>query len=91
MNTKERALYFVISGSFFGLDDCYPSTRDLYKPGAIIGIDQFMQDERWDMDLLCKVEGIIAKFDYSSFEILKSENPPTAMKLMNRVIRHKCF
>ena len=91
INSKERAIYFVVSGSFFGLDDTYPSTRDLYRPGAVIGVDQFLQSDRWDMDLLCKEEGLIGKFDYSAFELLKQDNPQTAMKLMNRIIRHKCY
>ena len=36
-NTKDPALFIVIAGTFIALDDSYPSNRDHYKTGAIIG------------------------------------------------------
>ena len=37
-NTKDRALFFVVSGSFFALGDGYPIERTTYKTGAVIGV-----------------------------------------------------
>ena len=51
--TRDRGLFFVISGQFFGLDDTFPQTRHVFKTGAIIGMDQFLDSERWDMDIIC--------------------------------------
>jgi hypothetical protein len=67
-NTKDRAMFIVIQGQFFGLDDSYPSNREIFKTGSIIGADQFMKDDYWDMDLICKEDGsIIGKFDFKAF------------------------
>ena len=38
-DTKERAIFIVIQGQFFGLDDSYPSNREIYGSGAILGAD----------------------------------------------------
>jgi hypothetical protein len=39
INSKDRALYFVVQGSFFAVDDSYPNRAPTYKPGAVLGID----------------------------------------------------
>ena len=36
---KDRALFFVVTGTFFTLDDNYPNMGPVYKPGAVIGVD----------------------------------------------------
>ena len=91
-HTKDRALFIVIQGQYFGLDDSYPSNREIFKTGAIIGADQFMKDDYWDIDLICKEEGsIIAKFDYKSFQDLKESQPGSAIKIYNRIVRHMSF
>ena len=91
-NTKDRALFIVIQGEFFGLDDSYPSNRELYKTGSIIGADQFMKDDYWDMDLICKEDGsIMGKFEYKTFMDLKDTQPASAIKIYNRIVRHMSF
>lgn len=90
--TKDRALYIVIQGAFFGLDDSYPSTREIYKTGAILGAEQFMKDDYWDFDLICKEENsIIGKFDYKQFCDLKDSQAAAAIKIYNRIIRHMSY
>ena len=37
-DTKDRALFFVVSGTFFGLGDGYPIDWTEYKTGAVIGV-----------------------------------------------------
>jgi len=39
INTKDRALYFVMSGQFFAVDDSYPNRGPTYKAGALLGVD----------------------------------------------------
>lgn len=91
-NTKERALFIVIHGKFFGLDDSYPSNREIYSTGSIMGTKQFMNDDYWDMDVICKEEGsIIAKFDYKQFSDLRESQPASAIKIYNRIIRHMSY
>lgn len=62
--TKDRALFFVISGTFMAIGDGYPLTKTTYKTGAVIGAQQFLHDDYWEMDLICNEEGIIAKYEY---------------------------
>ena len=45
--TKDRSLYFVVSGQFIGLGDAYPAKRETYKAGAVIGVHQFLHDDQW--------------------------------------------
>lgn len=66
-NTRDRALYFVVSGQFFGLDQNYPVKRTTYKTGAVIGVQEFLHDDKWEMDLICHEEGIIARYDHKFF------------------------
>ena len=58
---------------FFGLDDSYPSKKDLvFTTGAVIGCKQFIKNEYWDMDLICqKQDSILAKIDYESYSLFK--------------------
>lgn len=70
-NTRDRALYFVVSGQFFGMDDSYPSNRTTYKTGAVIGVQEFLHDDKWNMDLICHEEGIIARYDHKAFRACK--------------------
>jgi hypothetical protein len=62
--TKDRALFFVISGTFMAIGDGYPLTKTTYKTGTVIGAQQFLHDDYWEMDLICNEEGIIAKYEY---------------------------
>ena len=45
--TKDRSLYFVISGKYIGLGEDYPAKKETYKAGAIIGVTQFLHDDKW--------------------------------------------
>lgn len=90
--TKDRCLFIVISGSFFSLGEGYPRMSETYKTGAIIGVDQFMKDDYWDMDLICKEEGsIMGKFEFQTFQSIKDSQPATAIKIYNRIVRLMSF
>ena len=69
----------------------YPDRGNVYKAGAILGIDQFLNDEFWPFNLICEKEGIIGKYEYSSFHQIKSQNAQAATRILNRLIRHKCY
>ena len=52
--TKDQALYIVVSGLFFGLEENYPSKKDMmFSTGAVIGCKQFIKNDYWDMDIIC--------------------------------------
>lgn len=92
MNTWDQTLFIVVKGVFFGLDDTYPQYRHLFGPGAILGIDQFIHNDRWKMDLISKQQGgMIAKLDMHTFNILKEETPAAAISLYNRLMRMKSY
>jgi len=69
--TKDRSLYFVVSGQFIGLGADYPAKTETYKAGAVIGVHQFLHDDHWSQDIICKEEGILGRYEYSSFDALK--------------------
>lgn len=73
--TKDRSLYFVISGAFIGLGEDYPAKKETYKAGAIIGVTQFLHDDKWTSDIICQEEGIIGRYEYSSFDAQKFVQP----------------
>jgi len=64
----------------------------MYKTGSVLGVKQFLQDDYWEEDIICQEEGsIIAKFSYEQFQEMRNSQPPSAMKLYNRIIRNRCF
>jgi hypothetical protein len=89
--TKDRALYFVLEGTFFTLDENYPNMGPIYRDGAVIGIDQFLKDDYWPFDLICQEAGIICKYEYDSFATIKYSNAQTSSKIYNRIVRHKVY
>ena len=90
MQTIDRGLYVVISGVFFGMDDSFPEQRKSFGAGAILGIDQFLENDRWDSDIICKMKGsIMGKIEYDMFEELREKYPQSAIRFYNRVIRYK--
>lgn len=53
--TKDRALLIVMSGQFVAMDEqSYPDRGNVYKTGALLGIDQFLNDEFWPCNLICE-------------------------------------
>jgi len=70
--TKDRCILMVVMGEFFAVDDNYPNSGPIYKTGAVMGMEQFIFDCKWDYDLICEQDGIIAKYSYESFELLKT-------------------
>ena len=58
------------------MDDSFPVFRNMYGPGAILGVEQFIYNDKWNMDIISKVNGcIMAKIDVESFEELKNSQP----------------
>ena len=64
----------------------------MFKSGAILGVDQFLENDRWDMDIICEDDGsIIGKIDYDTFVELKETQAASAIKFYNRLMRHKSY
>lgn len=51
--TKDRAIFIVVEGEFFAFDSDPGAQTKKYKPGAVLGLDQFLNDDYWQMDLIC--------------------------------------
>ena len=91
-NTQDRCLLFIIRGSFFGLGETFPATKIIYNAGAILGCEQFLNDDRWELDIICKDENsVIAKLDYDSYCNMRESSPASAIKLYNRVVRNLTY
>lgn len=58
----------------------------------MLGCEQFLHNDRWDIDLIAQDHDcIIGKLDFSAYEALKEAQPAAAAKIYNRIIRHKTF
>lgn len=59
-----------------------------YRSGAILGTEQFLYDDPWQMDLIAKSDQcIICKYTYEQYLALQKSNKPTAAKLFCRIYR----
>ena len=48
----------------------------LFKTGSIIGAEQFMWDEAWTYDVICRDEdSVLAKLDWEDFLKMKEAQP----------------
>ena len=64
----------------------------MYGAGAILGVDQFLENDRWEMDVICKIKGsVMGKIEYDQFEELKEQQPASAIRFYNRIIRHRSY
>jgi len=87
-STRDRCLFIVVHGEFFTMDDEQVS----YKAGAILGTQQFLHNDAWGMDLICRHDdSVLGRIDYDSFLQLKETQTATAMRLHNRILRHMAF
>jgi hypothetical protein len=82
----------VLEGEFFAFDADPGANSSIYKAGAVIGIDQFLKDDYWELDLISKKkDSVIGKFDFSTFKNMKESQPAAAIRIYNRIIRAKSF
>lgn len=65
--------------------------NEIYKEGAILGINEFIMDAQWPHDIICSKSGYICKFTYESLLDLTNGAPITAIKLVRRILRHQCY
>ena len=66
--------------------------QTIYKPGAILGCEQFLRGDPWTFDLISKSDGcIMAKYCYSSYMQLKDSQPTSAINFMKRLVRNMTY
>lgn len=67
-DTRDRALYIVIQGTFMTLGD----EQTMYKSGAVLGTKQFLHGDPWDVDVISQGDdGVLGKIQHSSYLQLK--------------------
>ena len=72
------------------MDDSFPEQRKMFGAGSILGIDQFLENDRWEIDIVCKIKGsIMGKIEFDMFEELREKQPQSAIRFYNRVTRLK--
>ena len=67
------------------------SENEIYKEGAILGVNEFLKDDEWQHDIICSQAGTIIRFSYDSLQDLIKVAPVTAIKMLRRIIRHQCY
>ena len=63
----------------------------LYNEGSILGIEQFLFDKPWDVDILCNTQATVCKLKYENMLNLIQTNALAASKLYKRIMRHYCY
>ena len=48
--TRDRSIIFVAAGQFIAFKD---HDNEIYKEGAVLGVDEFIQNKPWPYDILC--------------------------------------
>lgn len=48
--TKDRSLIFISGGSFICFKDL---ENQIFKEGAVLGIEQFLHGKEWENDIIC--------------------------------------
>ena len=51
--TRDKSVLFLAGGELVSFSNCGSENDKIYTDGAILGIEQFLFDEPWDVDILC--------------------------------------
>lgn len=61
------------------------------ESGAILGIEQFLFNKQWEIDVFCQETAVVTKLKWDSLQDLVIQNALTASKLYKCAVRHFCY
>ena len=84
--TKDRSIIFIGGGQFMAFKE---QENEVYTEGAILGINEFINDAPWKYDIICSKGGYICKLQYESMLDMINSIPINAthsfMKESNKI------
>lgn len=87
--TWDRCMLVVADGELIAFRD--DGENDVYTEGAILGIEQFLFNKKWDVDIICGKTAIVTKLSWETLIDLVPSQALTASRLYKRIMRHYCY
>ena len=87
--TWDRCMLVVADGELIAFRD--DGENDVYTEGAILGIEQFLFNKKWDVDIICGKTAIVTKLTWETLMDLVPSQALTASRLYKRIMRHYCY
>jgi len=70
--SMERALIFVTKGT---LVEFTPNGDNIeYRSGAILGVEQFLFNKKWENTIICETAAVVLKFKWETLRDLQQKN-----------------
>lgn len=85
----DRSLLLVAEGEVIVFNES--GENQVLIEGAIIGVEQFLFNKKWDCDMFCGVQGIVCKLKWESLQDMVKLNASAASKLYKCIMRHYCY
>ena len=63
-NTYDRSLLFVAEGECIIFNES--GENEVLSEGAIIGVEQFLYNQKWTVDIICSQTAIVSKLKWES-------------------------
>ena len=89
--TLDKAVLFVAGGDLICFSQEGVERDIVYHEGTILGVEQFLFDKPWPVDILCNTQATVCKLTYENMLNLISTNALAASRLYKRIVRHYCF
>ena len=65
--------------------------NEIYEEGAILGVEQFLFNKTWDVDVICGATAVVAKLKWDNLLDMVKQNALSASRAYKCVVRHFCF
>ena len=89
--TVEKSVFFVAGGELISFSFDGSENDRVYGEGTILGIEEFLFDKPWDVDLMCNKQATVCKLKYEAMLNLIATNALSASRLYKRIMRHYCY
>ena len=85
----DRGMIIVVDGELIAFKD--DGDNEVFVEGAILGVEQFLFNKQWAVDIICGKTAIITKLKWETLMDLVISNALTASRLYKRIMRHYCY
>jgi len=89
--TLDKSVLFVAGGELIIFSHERVENDEVYREGAILGVEQFLFDKPWPSDILCNSQATVCKLKFENLLNLIATNALSASRLYRRIVRHYCY
>lgn len=87
--TWDRSLLILTDGELIAFSA--DGENQVYTEGAIIGVEQFLFNAKWDTDIICGQTAVVSKLRWDALQDMVKSNAAAAAKVFKCVMRHYCY